>query len=62
MAEGYEIWHIECTACGHKSTREGGNELVGKQKVMRCLKCNQRGADLTRVWHVGNKKPGLVPG
>lgn len=59
MVEGYEVWHIECEKCGHKSTREGGNELVGKQKRMRCQECGHRGATLTRVWHVGKKKRSI---
>lgn len=55
MVEGYEIWHIQCCACGRETTREGGNELVGKQNQLRCIVCNHRGADLRRVWHVGQR-------
>jgi DNA-directed RNA polymerase subunit RPC12/RpoP len=62
MVEGYEVWHIECSGCGRKTTREGGNELVGTQARLRCRKCGHRGATLTRVWHVGKKKPGTKPG
>lgn len=55
MAEGYELWDIECRSCGHTVTREGGNELVGTQERWRCEKCGKRGADLRRVWRVGKK-------
>jgi rRNA maturation endonuclease Nob1 len=62
MVEGYEIWHIQCRACGRETTREGGNELVGKHEQLVCKKCGHRGASLTRVWHAGKKEPGTKPG
>ena len=62
MVEGYELWHIECIACGRKVTRDGGNEFVGTQARWRCQKCKHLGAELRRVWHVGQKKPGTRPG
>lgn len=62
MVEGYEVWHIQCRSCGREVTREGGNEFVGTQGRLKCLKCGHRGASLRRVWHVGKKKPGTKPG
>jgi rRNA maturation endonuclease Nob1 len=55
MAEGYELWHIRCRGCKREVTREGGNELVGRQNSLVCKACGHRGADLIRVWHRGPK-------
>lgn len=43
-----DTWHITCEKCGHKATREGGNEMVGTQKRLVCVRRGHRGATLIR--------------
>jgi hypothetical protein len=53
---GYEVMVVKCRHCHRKvKVTDSGNALVGMQERLRCIDCGERGADLLRVWHVGER-------